>query len=261
MPKPRYKVVLIALAPDATDAGTQYADTTLEAVPEDKLRQLLTTLAGTAARLSPTVTFRPQARITSAAGLAMITVIEGKLYYGSWDTKGRGIEVSVDDIMGIVTGALETPKVPPSGSRAPLPMAAPPPRRKRKYFTIILLGAAIVAMNATTAWMLLKPPRTILPPHSFLPSAESDALMQQVAGTYQTGVRQGDRHLVIEPLGLFHFTVYGPNHTLTRERLQTGRAARTTSGVVILTNEFGVLRVIDPNTITIYGDTYHRIVN
>jgi hypothetical protein len=115
MPTLRFQVMLSALAPDLTDAGTHFPDATLEAVTEERLRQLLTTFAELAARLAATATFRPQVRIKTAAGLAIITAIEGKLYYGSWDTKGRGIEVSVDDIIGIVTGIVETPKPAPSG--------------------------------------------------------------------------------------------------------------------------------------------------
>lgn len=259
MATPRYQVILHALAPDATDAGTQYADTTLDGVSEAQLRTLLDDFADLAGRLAPLDTFRPHIRINFPAGLAMITPLDGKLYYGSWDTKGRGIEASVDDIMAMVMGTAEVPKPAPGEIRS----SAPPMRKaatgRRKYLTIAALGIAIVAMNCATAWMLLKPARTILPPHVFLSDAQSDALMKQVAGEYQTGPLEGDRHLEISALGLFRFAVYGPHRTLTRVHLQSGRAARITGGTVILTNEYGVLRIIDPNTITIYGDTYRRI--
>lgn len=260
MPTAKFQVVLHALAPDAADAGTQYADATLDAVSEDQLRGLLAAFAQLATRLSPIDTFRPHIRINFAAGLAMVTPIEGRLYYGSWDTKGRGIEVSVDDIMDLVTGKAEAPK-PTTHSKAPIEIPMPRPAKiKRKYLTIVALGIAIVAMNATTAWMLFKPAPTILPPHVFLPDTESDTLMKQVAGEYQTGNLEGDRHLEIGALGLFRFAVYGPNRTLQQVRLQSGRAARIAGGVVILTSRYGVLRIVDPNTITIYGDTYRRIL-
>ena len=262
MPGNRYQVVLQALAPDATDAGSHYAETTLDAVPEEQLRKLLATFADLAARLSPTATVRPQIRIKAAAGLAMISAIEGKLYYASWDTKGRGIEVSVDDIIKIVTAPAEAPKPARVETRSASPIVRRGPMAGRKKFiTVTLLGLAIVAMNAATVWMLLKPPRTILPPHVFLSDADSDALLKQVAGAYQTGNREGDRHLQIEALGLLRFTVYGQNRALRREQLQSGRAAKTVDGVVIITNEFGVLRMIGPNTVAVYGDTYRKITN
>ena len=266
----RYQVFLHALAPDATDTGSKYADTTLAVVSEEQLRQLFTAFANLAARLSPTVTPRPEIRMQFPAGLAMIAPVEGKLYYVSWGSKASwgskvaGIEVSVDDLMGIIAKAAvtaETLKPARAGSRA-----AAPERKAatdtRKFVTIALLGVAIVAMNVATVWMLLKPARTILPPYVFLPETESDALMKQVAGVYQTGTgAAGDRHLEIEKLGLLRFAVYGKNRTMRRERLQTARGARLVDGVAVITNEYGLLRLKDPSTVTVYGDTYRRIGN
>ncbi len=260
MPATRYQVILHALSPDATDAGGQFADTTQDAVPEEQLRKLLVALAGLTSRLSPEDTFRPYIRIKSPAGMAMITPIEGKLYYASWDTKGRGIEVTVDDIMAKVAVAAEAPKAARVESRAPIPVASVK-SPKRKAVTVALLGIAIVVMNAVTIWMLVKPARSLLPPHVFLPDTESDALIKKMAGAYQTGILEGDRHLQIEQLGLLRFTVYGQNRSLRREHLQSGRGAKTVDGEVIITNESGVIKLIDPNTIAVYGDTYRRVLN
>lgn len=258
MSTPPIQVVLHALAPDATDAGADYTDTTLEAVSEARLRKLLAALADLAPRLPATITFHPQIRIHLPAGAAMITPVEGRLYYGNWNTKGLGVEVSVEDIMAMVAGTAEPPAPAKHGGKSAAPMPSDTTGRRRR-FTVPLLGLAIVVMNATTAWMLLKPAPTILPAHEFLPAATSDALLQQVAGSYQTGNREGDRHLEIEPLGLLQFSVYGPNRTLLQKRLQSGRGARTAEGKVIITSSYGVIRIVDPNTITVYGDTYHRI--
>jgi hypothetical protein len=256
----RYQVVLHALAPDATDTGSKYADTTLDVVSEEQLRKLLAAFANLTARLSPTVTPWPEIRIGFPAGMAMIAPIKGKLHYVSWDTKAGGIEVSVDDIMARVAAAAETLKPGHAEIKAGAPVRKAA-TGTRKVVTITLLGVAIVAMNVATVWMLLKPPRTILPPYVFLPEAESDALMRQVAGVYQTGTGAGDRHLEIEKLGLLRFAVYGKNRTLRRERLQTARGARIVDGVAIITNEYGLLRPKDPSTVTVYGDTYRRIEN
>ncbi|MDD3181004.1 MAG: hypothetical protein PHQ04_11740 [Opitutaceae bacterium] len=268
MPTVSYQVVLHALAPDATDAGSTYADTTLPGVSEEQLRQLLTAFADLAARLSPMVTPRPEIRIKSPAGLVMIVPVEGKLHFVNWETKVGGFKVSVDDIMAKIAATAAIPTkaagATPTTVHAAARTASPIRKTatgKRKFVTIALLGVAIVAMNLTTVWMLFMPPRTLLPPHVFLPEAESDALMKQVAGVYQTGAREGDRRLEIEKLGLLRFAVYGKNQTLRRERLQTARGARITEGVVILTDENGILRPKDQSTITIYGDTYRRIQN
>ena len=270
MSKARYQVALHALAPDATDTGSKYADTTLDVASEEQLRTLLTAFASLAARLSPTATPRPEIRIQLPAGLTVIEPVEGKLHYVSWGSKsgwgskGGGIEVSVDDIMGIlakVAVAAGTSKPPHAGIKAVAP-GRKAAAGTRKFVTIALLGVAIVAMNGTSLWKLLQPPRTILPPYVLLPEAESDALMKQVAGVYQTGTgAAGDRHLEIEQLGLFRFAVYGKNRTLRREHMQTAHGARVVDGVAIITNEYGLLRPKDPSTVTIYGDTYRRIEN
>lgn len=255
-----YQVTLHALSPDATDTGSEYADTTLPAVPEEKLRELLAAFAGLAAHLSPTATPRPEIRIKSAAGMAMILPVEGKLHFVSWGTRVGGLAVSVDDIIARVASPAPAP------TRHHETRTAPSERKtaasQSKWVKVALLGVAIVAMNAITLWMLLlKPPRTLAPPHVFLPENESDALMGRVAGVYQTGPRKGDRRLVIEKLGLLRFAVYGENHALRRERSQTARGARIQEGPVIITDEYGVLRLKDPNTVSVYGDTYRRIQN
>lgn len=260
MPASRYQVVLHALAPDATDTGSQYADTTLNAVSAEQLRKLLSAFDHLAARPAPTDAPRPEIRIRFPAGLAMIAPFAGKLYYTSWDTKGRGIQVSVDDIMSIVAATAEPARPGNAGSKSAAPVRKPA-TRKRRFAAITLLGIAIVAMNITTGWMLLKPPPTILPPHVFLPDAESDALLQQLAGVYQTGPREGDRHLEIEKLGLLHFAVYGKNHKLRRESLQSARGARIAGEVAVITDANVVLRLKDPRTVVVNGDTYRRIAN
>ena len=260
MPAARYKVNLHALAPDATEAGSNYADVPLEAVPEEQLRQLLTALDDLARRRPPAISARPCIRINAAARMATITPIDGKLYYSSWDTKGRGLEVSVDDVLAKFGATAKEQKPAPAGSKPAVP-GRPAATNQRRFVTIALLGVAIVAMNAATLWMLFKPHRTILPPYAYLSDAESDALLSQVAGAYQTGVKEGDRRLEIETKGLFHFAVYGRNRALRREHLQSGRGARIADGAVIITSESGVLRLVNENTITIYGDTYRRIAN
>ena len=166
----RYQVHLHAVAPDGTDAGGKYPDATLETVSEEQLRKLLTAFADLSARLPPLISPRPEIRIRFPAGLAMIAPLEGKLFYVSWDIKGRGIKVSVDDIMSIVAATAEGQQPARTDSRAAA-SGRKAGTRSRKFVTLTLLGVAIAAINGATVWMLLRPPRTILPPFTYLPDA------------------------------------------------------------------------------------------
>jgi hypothetical protein len=61
-----------------------------------------------------------------------------------------------------------------------------------------MLVAAVVAINAFTAWNLIKPEPPSVPKHRVLPVAETRDVLIKAAGEYKTGSMPGDRRLTIQ---------------------------------------------------------------
>jgi hypothetical protein len=132
------------------------------------------------------------------------------------------------------------------------------PERIPRGLKIGLLILAIVGINATTVWMLLRPPPDLLSEFELLPEAASHELLAQFAGDYETGNREGDRHLTIQPDGALQILKYNPKHVLVPENAKTVRGALTSGKPALLTSDPYLLEIKDPNTVVLYGDTYKR---
>ena len=79
-----------------------------------------------------------------------------------------------------------------------------------------------------------------------------------VAGDYETGTREGDRRLTIQPDGALQLSKYGQKRTVVEENSKTVRGALTSGKSALLTNDPYLLEIRDPNTVVLYGDTYKR---
>jgi hypothetical protein len=252
-----FHIILHHLSPDAKVASAAQPDHDLPKVTVDKLRELLVALAATAVHLPAVSAAAPEIRIRSGKDTLQVRVSEGQLRFVSWETKAGGVGLNVDQIIARVS--FSAPRAEPAPLR-PARMHAPsgPPEKVPRWAKVTALIAAIVGINATSVWMLLKPPPDLLSEFELLPAGASHELLNMYAGDYETGTREGDRRLTIQPDGALQLSKYGQARAVVPEGNKTVRGALTSGKPALLTDDPYLLEIKDPNTVVLYGDTYKR---
>jgi hypothetical protein len=259
-----YSVTLHHLAPGATAAGLAYPDEQLPAVNITQLREMLYSLSEVATRLSLYEPSSPEIRVKTDRDVFVIRTRCRRLCFVGWESILRGEEHSVSYILSTITGTAEPVKVIPKVERTFASTAAMPTApavetgRVPRWAKITVLTVLIIGFNATTAWMLLRPAPTLVPRHEMLAEFESRALLNKVAGEYETGIREGDRHLLVDSDGTLHLAKYGKNKALVEERTKTARGAIVDGRTALITSDPSVLVIKDADTVVLYGTTYRR---
>jgi len=252
-----FHITLHHLSPEAKVASASQPDLELPRVTVEKLRELLVALAATAARLPAGSEASPEIRIRAGKDTLEVRVSDGQLRFVSWETKAGGVGLNVDQIIARV--CFSAPRNEPAPLR-PARMHAPAetPEKIPRWLKVSGLIAAIFLINGISVWMLLKPPPDLLSEFELLPAGASQELLNMVAGDYETGVREGDRRLTIQPDGAIQLSKYGEKRAVIEEDSKTVRGALTSGKPALLTNDPYLLEIKDPNTVVLYGDTYKR---
>jgi hypothetical protein len=257
MTPPTFHLILHHLSPDAKEALASQPDHELPKATIEKLRELLVALEAAVGRMPAAGPAAPEIRIKTGKDTLQVKVTEGQLRFVSWETKAGGVGLTVDQIIARVN--LSAPRTEPAPRRAPRPQpVAAKPERIPRWLKVAVLVAAIVGINATTVWMLIKPPPDLLSEFELLPEAASHELLASLAGDYETGNHEGDRHLTIQPDGALQILKYSPKRVLVPENAKTARGALTSGRPALLTSDPYLLVIKDPNTVVLYGDTYKR---
>jgi hypothetical protein len=261
---PTYHVTLHHLAPGAVAAGLAYPDEQLPAVPLTQLREMLYALSEVATRLTIYEPSTPEIRIKTDREAFVVRTRYRRLCFVGYEAALRGEEHSVAYILTTITGNAETAKAPeprherPS-SASPLISAAPVEAgRFPRWLKIAAMAVIIIGCNATAAWMLLAPPKTIAPKYSLLTPAESVALLGRVAGEYRTGSTEGDRRIIIDATGTARLAKFGPNLAPTQPVTKTVRGALVDGQPALVTNDPAAVVLKDADTIVYFGNTYKR---
>lgn len=258
-----YSVTLHHLAPNASSVSLAYPDEQILAINLDQLRTLLYAFSVTASDLTIYEPSQPEIRVKTDRDVFVIRTRYRRLCLVGWETILRGEDHSVAYILTTITGNVEPTKVIPKpervssgtgGSTAPMVEQSRFPR----WAKIATMLGLIILFNAITAWMLLKPAPTLLPPHEGLPVLESRALLTRVAGQYETGRLPGDRRLVIEADGTVRLSKYGSQQAVTQERVKSARGVQVAGQSALLTSESGVITIKDANTLVYFNTTYRR---
>jgi hypothetical protein len=261
-----YSVTLHQLAPGATAAGLAYADEQLPAVNVAQLREMLHALNAVAARMTIYEPSSPEIRVKTDRDVFVIRTRNRQLCFIGWESILRGEEHSVSYILSTITGTAEPVKTTTKVERkfattAPIASTSAPsadngrvPRRVK----IAVLTTLIIGFNAVTAWLLLRPAPSPVPHYNLLAETESHALLTKVTGEYETGVREGDRRLLIDPDGTLHLAKFGKNRVLTEEKTKTARGAIVDGRAALLTSDPAVLDLKDADTVVLYGTPYRR---
>ena len=133
----------------------------------------------------------------------------------------------------------------------------PAPAPHRAIAAAIL--AAGLALNAYTLWSVFytatvndRPPVALL-----TDAAEAAARQREIAGTYRTGDRPGDRVIVVQPAGGVRFSEIGrPGGA--GENTDTYQLGHHEARLCLSTAGSGVIDVVNLETLLYYGDTYRR---
>jgi hypothetical protein len=260
---PTYHVTLHHLAPGAVAAGLAFPDEQLPAVPLPQLREMLYALSEVAARLTIYEPSIPEIRIKTDREAFIIRTRYRRLCFVGYEATLRGEEHSVAYILTTITGNTETAKAPeprverPSTSPA-ISLTPDEGGRFPRWMKIAVMAAIIIGCNATAAWMLLSPPKTVAPQFSLLTPAESVALLGRVAGEYRTGSAEGDRRIIIDTAGTARLAKFGPNQSTTQPVLKTVRGALVDGQPALVTNDPAAVVLKDADTIVFFGNTYKR---
>lgn len=259
-----YSVTLHHLAPDAKAAGLAYPDEQLLNVTVPQLRDLLISLSEVAAHLTIYEPAAPEIRIKTDRDVFVIRTRYRRLCFVGWETILRGEDHSIGFILSTVTGNQELIKLPAKAERAPLtgaPRGSSTPSVQSggipRWAKIATLAVLILGINGVTAWMLLRPPPSLLPKHELLSESESRALLIKAAGTYETGAEPGDRRLVIDTSGKLLLGKLNAQRAIAEERSKLARGALVDGRPALITGD-AVVQLKDADTVVMYNTTYRR---
>ena len=258
-----YSVTLHHLAPGAKAAGLDYPDEQLPSVTATQLRELLYALSDVASHLTIYEPSTPEIRIKTDRDVFIVRTRYRRLCFVGWETILRGEDHSVSFILTTITGNIELTKVaPPKPERVePVSRANSNPPvdtgRVPRWAKVAVLGALIIGFNGATAWMLLRPPPSLLPQHVLLSESESRALLIRSAGEYETGTQEGDRRLLISSEGNIRLGKFNAQRAIVEERTKDVRGATVDGNPALITSD-AVLQIKDADTVVLYNTTYRR---
>lgn len=257
-----YSVTLHHLSPDAMSVGLDFPDEQILAINLEQLRALLYAFSVTASGLTIYEPSQPEIRIKTDRDVFVIRTRYRRLCLVGWETILRGEDHTVAYILTTITGTAEPVKVMPKLERitASTGGSSPPIERERfpRWAKIAVMVALIIAFNAITAWVLLKPPASMLPTHEGMDVIASNSLLNRVAGLYETGLHEGDRRILILADGTVRLSKYGPQQSITQERIKSARGVLADGKQALLTSEPGVITIKDANTLIYFNTTYTR---
>ena len=248
-----FTVTLHHLSTDAKRAGVEYPDGELSQVTEKRLRELIAALAVAGSRDHKPAS--PELRIAAPHGRFVIQVSVGRLRFNSWTIRVGGANLTTEQILAIVTGTDD-----PAEAARVADSFMSGGKQATNWRKIALIAVLILGTNATTAWMLLRPP----PPNPFVPeykllSAEpAERVLTDVAGEYLTGLGEGTRGLRIMRDGRLQWMKFGPKGVIAEESDLTARAAQSKGHPALYTSTDAVIDILDGSTLMFYGDIYRR---
>ncbi len=259
-----FNISLHHLSPDATAVGEQFEDKDIPAVTVPQLRQLVNSMSKALATRTEQDFAAPVIRINAPQGVFMVRPDGRELRLHTWTTQAGGLALTVDEMIGAITdpeklaaaeSIYETSAKPKRNTAKPFRAQDPAKAGTPRWVKIGGLAVLILAFNATTAWMLMKPPPDLLPPHEPLAVEVSARLIARLAGEYETGPRPGDRGMTILSNGNIRVVRYGP---VPEEWTFTAQAAIVDGKEVLVTSASSVIRIMDDQSLTLFGDTYRR---
>lgn len=264
-----YSVTLHHLSSGARDAGLNYPDEQMTAVPAEQIAGLLQALEELAGRLTIYEPSSPEIRIKTDREILVVRTRYRRLCFVGHETALRGEEHSVAYIMGAITGhaaPVTRPVVNPRlFERPPTAIPVRPALRGGNgggipdWVKIAVLLVVSLACVSGGVWMLFRPARSLAPKFTLMPAADAVSLLARVAGQYQTGNQPGDRRLIVGPDGTLRIAKFGAEQAIAEEIIRTARGATQDGKSALVTSDPYVMLINDAESVTLYGQIFKRL--
>jgi hypothetical protein len=130
------------------------------------------------------------------------------------------------------------------------------PRTSRIVAAACLAAALSVGFRTWQSAQRIEDVTAAIRPPPLSESPETAARRGEIAGTYATGDRDGDRLLIVDPAGAIRFSERGVRAAAgDSDRYQLAREGRAFR---LVTDRSGVVEVLNIDTVRYSGDTYER---
>jgi hypothetical protein len=125
-----------------------------------------------------------------------------------------------------------------------------------------VLVMVIVGVNFYSIWNYRKPPGNLMPPYNSKEPEPAKRLVESVAGNYETGGNIGDRRLQISREGEVIWFKFGQDRSpLERKEFSVQGIVSNGQDALLNSKRSLMIKVKDPRSLTLYGDTYVRVPN
>ena len=253
-PRPVFDVTLKHLAPDGSQAGIDFRETSRPGLSVRELRALLRAIV----KLAPAVEYpaEPTVRIEAPAGRFLISIKAHQLQFTSWSSsQAHPVCPPVDEMLRIFAGDAVEGELDVEEPAAP---GAPAPKKPAHKLWLVFFGLVIVGANVYTIMDFRKPPGNFLPPYKLVTGPAAAQALESVAGRYETGRQAGDRRLVITTDGQAEWSKYGKDGAVVQPQAFTVQAAEA-GGPALLTSRQTLITIKDPATLIYFKDVYTRV--
>lgn len=250
------------LSSDCKKAAADLPNAELYYISVKQLGSLLKSLHEIAPRVEPPT--EPEIRITGPTGKFLVRVKAGEMHLVSWSSAHKGGVVTPEQVIEAVASGAATEEEPKAEPQRRRPVAAPKASSSAgtsDKLTIFVLGIAIVAVNCFTIWFVTRPPRSLAANYRLLSPQESERVLTEVAGSYETGKGAGDRRLVIKRDGSVQRIKFGAGGAVKDMQDFTVQPAESSGKRALLTSRKSLITVKDPISVVLYGDTYTKVLN
>jgi len=253
---PVYDVTLSQLSLDARKAGLDFPASTRAGLTRKELRALLKAAADTATTVGYPLT--PELRVAAPTGNYVIQMKESRLNFVSWASlNSRGGIPTVDQMLEIITGQVVEGDTGLPETEAPV--RGGNSKNGKRAALAVLLVAVVIGVNAITFLQAKKPPGNFLPRYTLLEGGPAERVFAGVTGNYETGGQPGDRRLQIASNGAVQWLKFGADRAVAERREFTTQAVEVAGAPALLTSRQSVIKIKDPTTVTLFGDTYARV--
>jgi hypothetical protein len=255
-PDVTFTVGLKHLAADGRKAGVEFGETERTGVNSRDLRQILRA----AEALAPGVNYPlvPEIRISAPTGRSVVQLKDGRLNFISWSSAtSRGGNPTADQIIAIISGEEIEDDSHSAGQAAP--STGGRSSKIGRWALGTLFGIIIIGANSYSFWSYKKPPSNLLPEYRLLDPEPGKRLVENLAGSYETGASPGDRRLEIASDGKIVWIKFGPDRSTAEKREMTSQAATTGGFDALFTSRKSIIKVRDRASLVLFGDTYVRV--
>ncbi len=253
-----YQVSTVNLSRDARQADPAFGAIDLDAIQADDLLALLEQFRGLDAAQNQLAD--PYVVISGRSGKFHVRTGQGKLFlYNARDTVEPYAELTAPEILAQLERATVT--AAPFSLSGDSPGSSAPPRMKPAPHRAIAASILVagLGLNGYTLYSAFYTERVEERPAVVLVTdqAEAAARRREIAGTYATGNRPGDRVIVVREDGRVEFSEVGTAGGINANT-DTYQLGRHGTKFRLSTHDSGVVDVLNLETLVYYHDTYRR---